>query len=599
MTFRTRTAPKSTRRRTRRSDSRRSIYLTLSFTMAILAALALLGGLFVASYYTDHGAPIAGVNGEAISKDAVRSRAAMNLALYERQIADYTTVRNQGKMTTDEYNTVLSAIQAKEAASTIFTDALTQLVNEAELRQYAAKNNIAVTDSMVNDQVQTDATIAEMRHVKVIAVAVKATPPSSTPTQADIDAAQAKIDGYRSEIQGGKKWDDVAKEANSDAANAGGSVGDLGLTTKTDLGVEPDVASAIFSLQKVNDITATIKGTDGVFRMATVTEISSSYTDPDWESAIGTASNGGEYRSLARGEATQKAVQATIEAKYISGATVQRHVLEIAVPSGYGQPGNGDEVKIRILVFSPKHDQANASTVAATDASWADAKARADAAVATLKADPSKFATMASDTTVNDDKYWQPSAGEIPWIPSDLFNATTASQQTGLGLTNVQAAVFKDGLVPGTILDPIQETTQGYIVIQFQGRRPAPDLRIAAAQFAVNGGVDFATEAKAASEAVDAPTGGDLGWVSPYQLSDVQQQAIFSTPVGRVTNMVSNNGYFIYKVLAEETRTADAAQQAKLKNVVFQRWLTDFQSNALVWKDTAAVTALNPSASAT
>jgi hypothetical protein len=63
--------------------------------------------------------------------------------------------------------------------------------------------------------------------------------------------------------------------------------------------------------------------------------------------------------------------------------------------------------------------------------------------------------------------------------------------------------------------------------------------------------------------------------------------------------MVTNNGYFIYKVLAEETRTADADQQAKLKNVVFQRWLTELQSNSLVWQDTAAVTALNPSASAT
>jgi hypothetical protein len=599
MTFRTRTAPKSTRRRTRRSDSRRAVYLTLSFTLAILSALALLGGLLIASYYADHGAPIAGVNGEAISKDAVRARASMNLALYERQIADYTTVRNQGKITTDEYNTILSSIQAKEAASTIYTDALTQLVNEAELRQYAAKNNIAITDSMVSDQVKTDATIAEMRHVKVIAVAVKATPPASTPTQADIDSAQAKMAGYLKEIQGGKKWDDVATEANSAAANAGGSVGDLGLTTQANLGVEPDLATAIFSLAKVNDITPTIKGTDGVFRMATVSEIAPAYTDADWESAIAAASNGGEYRSLARGEATQKAVQAAVEAKYISGSTVQRHVLEIAVPSGYGQPGNGDEVKIRILVFSPKHDQANASTVAATDASWADAKSRADAAVATLKADPSKFATMASDTTVNDDKYWQSDAGEIPWIPSDLFNATTASQQTGLGLTNVQAAVFKDGLAAGTILDPIQETSQGYIVVQFEGRRPAPDLRIAAIQFAVNSGVDFATEAKSASEAIDAATGGDLGWVSPYQLSAAAQQAIFNTPVGQVTNMVTNNGYFIYKVLAEETRTADAAQQAKLKNVVFQRWLTEFQSNALVWKDTAAVTALNPSASAT
>jgi parvulin-like peptidyl-prolyl isomerase len=599
MTFRTRTAPKSTRRRSRRSDSRRNVYLTLSFSMAILAALALLGGLFVASYYADHGAPIAGVNGEAISKDAVRARAAMNLALYERQIADYTTMRNQGKITTDDYNTILSSIQSKESASTIFSDATTQLINEAELRQYAAKNNIAITDAMVNAQVQKDATIAEMRHVKVIAVAVKATPPASTPTQADIDAAQAKIDGYRAEIQGGKKWDDVATEADSGSTNAGGSVGDLGLTTKADLGVEPDLASAIFSLAKVNDITPTIRGTDGVFRMATISAIAPAYTDSEWQSAIGAASSGSEYLSLARGEATQQAVQAAVEAKYISGPTVQRNVLEIAVPDGYGQPGNGDEVKIRILVFSPNHDQADAANVATTDAAWADAKSRADAAVAALKADPSKFATMASDTTVNDDKYWQANAGDIPWIPSDLFNATTASQQTGLGLTNVQAAVFADGLTPGTILDPIQETSQGYIVVQFQGRRPAPDIRIAADQFAVASGVDFATEAKNASEAVDAPTGGDLGWVSPYQLSADQQQAIFSTPIGQVTNMVADNGYFIYKVLAEETRTADADQQAKLKNVVFQRWLTELQSNSLVWQDTAAVTALNPSASAT
>ena len=85
--------------------------------------------------------------------------------------------------------------------------------------------------------------------------------------------------GYLKEIQGGKKWDDVATEANSGAANAGGSVGDLGLTTQANLGVEPDLATAIFSLAKVNDITPTIKGTDGVLRMATVSEIAPAYTE--------------------------------------------------------------------------------------------------------------------------------------------------------------------------------------------------------------------------------------------------------------------------------------------------------------------------------
>ena len=45
----------------------------------------------------------------------------------------------------------------------------------------------------------------------------------------------------------------------------------------------------------------------------------------------------------------------------------------------------------------------------------------------------------------------------------------------------------------------------------------------------------------------------------------------------------SDNGYYLYKVLAEQTRTPDAAQQAKLKKVVFQHWLTEFQANALIW----------------
>ena len=595
MTFRTRSAPRPTRRRVRRSDTRRAVYVTLAFTLAIASALALMGGVFLASYYSDHGAPIAGVNGEAISKDAVRARASLNLARYNRQIANYTTLRNQGKLTTDEYNAIASKIQTSEAVSTIYSDAETQLINEAELRQYAAQNNIAVTDQQVSAQITTDSTIPEMRYVKVIGVAVKATPPSSSPTQADIDAASAKANGYLTEIQGGKKFDDVATEANSGSSNAGGSVGDLGLTTKDDLGVEPDLSDAIFALKNPNDITAIIKGSDGVFRFATVTEIVPAFTDANWQTSVAAAANGDDYKAFARAEATQKAVQASIEAKYITGPTAQRHVVEIAVPAGYGQPGNGDEVKIRIMVFAPNHDQTNAANVATTDAAWTDAKNRATAALATLKADPSKFDSMAKDTTVNDDKYWDTSGGSIPWIPSDLFNATTASQQTGLGMTAVQAAVFAAGLAPGTILDPIQETTQGYVIVQFQGRRPAPDLRIAEAQFALNSGADFADEAKNASEAVDAPTGGDLGWVSKYQLASVQEQAVFSTPVGHVSNMVSNNGYFIYKVLEEQTRTADAAQQAKLKNVVFQRWLAELQGNALVWKDATALSAMAPS----
>lgn len=154
--------------------------------------------------------------------------------------------------------------------------------------------------------------------------------------------------------------------------------------------------------------------------------------------------------------------------------------------------------------------------------------------------------------------------------------------------------VFAPGLADGAILDPIQEPSQGYVVVKYEGRRPAPDQRIADYLLQLNSGADFSTLATQVSETSDASTGGDLGWVSPYQFSSDQQAAIFQTPVGRVSNIVNSNGYYLYKIVDEQTRTPDAAQQAKLKKVVFQRWLTELQGNSLVWQDTAAVSALAP-----
>jgi parvulin-like peptidyl-prolyl isomerase len=81
-------------------------------------------------------------------------------------------------------------------------------------------------------------------------------------------------------------------------------------------------------------------------------------------------------------------------------------------------------------------------------------------------------------------------------------------------------------------------------------------------------------------------------------LTAAQEQAIFSIPVGRVSNVVSSNGYYIYKVTDEQTRVADPDQQVKLKKVVFTAWLTEFQAKALVWKDTAALNVIAPGAAA-
>lgn len=591
MTFRTRSAPKPTRRRVRRSDTRRAIYITLTFSLAIVVALALLGGVFVSSYYTEHWAPVAGVNGQAISSDDVYARARVNMARYERQLADYATLRNQGKITSDEYSTFESTITGQEG--TAMSDALTELENELTIRQYAAKNGISVTSQQTQDQITKDGTIDEMRHVMVISVSPTPIPPAYTITADDETRAQTKAQGYLDEVNGGKAWSDVSTEATASTEGTSGSQNDLGLVTKDQMtSLDPDFRDAIFNLAKANDVTALFKGTDGSYSFATVTEIVPEFVDANWQSSVSSASNGDAFRQQAEGEAIKTAVQASIENKYITSATTQRRVLELSVSPGYGEPGDGDEVLIRMMVFSPNHDMSNASSVDPSDPAWTDALNRANAAYATLQADPTKFDSMARDTTTNDDIYWDTAGGQVPWIPADLFMDTTQSGATGLGMPSVQQAVFADGLTPGQILAPVLESNSGYVVVQFQGRRPAPDLRIAQAQFEINDGKDFATVAAQESETVDAASGAELGWVSPYQLDTPEEQAIFSVPVGSVTPMVDDNGYHIYKVIDEQTRVQDAPEQARLKDVVFQRWLAELEASSLIWTNDTRVATL-------
>jgi len=147
--------------------------------------------------------------------------------------------------------------------------------------------------------------------------------------------------GFHDEIKNGKSWTDVTTEVK---AVQGANEQDIGMTAKAGLSLEPDITEAIFGLAKPNDITDVFKGTDGIYRFATVTSISAAYADQGWQQAMS-----GDYQSFVRGLAVTQAVTDAVNKKYIDSPTVQRHVLEIAIGTGYGQPGNGDEFKISLM----------------------------------------------------------------------------------------------------------------------------------------------------------------------------------------------------------------------------------------------------------
>jgi parvulin-like peptidyl-prolyl isomerase len=592
MTFRP-PATKPTRRRTRQVDTRRAIVLNAAFGIASLAAVALLGGVLFANWYSDHGTAVGSAGGVAISKDTVRAEAAVGQARDDRILADYDTLRNQGQLSTDDYGTLTSGITSAEDPTQLYSDALKQLQENLTLAQYADKHNVSVTDADIDAQIVKDGTLPELRHVKVIGVAPEVTPPSAVATSDQLAAAQGKAQAYLDEIKAGAQWDDVF--TSSQSGGAASSTGDLGLSAQSALSLDPDFAQAIFDLKNVNDITAMFKGTDGAYRFATVTQIIPAFVDSGWKDAVDSASNSGDYRNAARAEAIKAAIQKSIESQYVTGSTASRHVLEIHVAAGYSQLGDGPEAKVKLMIFAPNHDTSSASSVDSSDPAWTEAKTRADTAYAALQQDITQFAKLALDTTTNDDPYVATQGGDLPWLPQTMFTGD-ASSQSGLGMTAVPAAIFKAGLAPG-LLAPILEPTLGYVVVDFQGVRPGPAQRIADAVLGINTGTSFGDEAAKYSETADATNGGDMGWVTHYQLSSDVEQAIFQAPVGGLTRLVSNaNGYYIFKVLAEETRTPDATQQLTLKQTVFASWLSDLEAATNTWTDSSGLTAITPTA---
>jgi hypothetical protein len=595
MTFRP-PATKQQRRRSRQGSARRSLYLNIAFGAVTVASVAVLAGVLLGYYYTDHWAPVSSVNGVAISKDDVRNRAAVNAARYQRQIDNFVIMRNQGSITADEYSSLSASLTAQLDTSSLYDEALSQLQGDLVLQQYADKNGIHVSDADVDVQIEKDATLDEMRHVKIIGVDATTTPPASSPTQKQIADAKAEAEGYLKELQQGKDWQEVYNESTAEGAigSEGYNTGDLGMVTRESLTLDPPLVDIVFAIETEGGYSSSVYDSeDGIFRIVTVTKIMPAYRDPGWVDAVGRKASGDAYRSAARAEALRAAIRDSVEAKYITGATTARHVKEIAVSPGFG--GAGTEYKLKIMVFAPNHDTAAAATLASDDPAWDDAKKRADDAYAELQAGGlDEFATLAKDTAKNDEPYFAESGGDVPWISGDIIY-DFGQGGTTLNMPALRAAVSDEELEPG-LLEPLLEPSMGYVLAYFQGSRPSPATRVATMQLQFSlGTLTFESAVAKYSEAADAHKGGDMGWVTRYMLPAEMEQAVFNTPVGGVAPTVQTSaGYWIFKVVAEEIRTPDAAEQARLKLSVWKAWVAEQTDAANIWTDQGALMSITP-----
>jgi len=116
---------------------------------------------------------------------------------------------------------------------------------------------------------------------------------------------------------------------------------------------------------------------------------------------------------------------------------------------------------------------------------------------------------------------------------------------------------------------------------------PTDAEHMKALKTAAEGGKDFAILARDNSESPSAGLGGDLGWVAKGQLADQLTNAIFATPIGKVSDVVTvaGDGTYLFKVLSEETRTPEGRQLDELKSTAFSRWYDSKKSSVVITRD--------------
>ena len=563
MTFRAR--PGSNRPRTWDERDRRTFLLNVGFGLTVIVSVLLLALAFGISWYGDHLAAAATVNGQTITKDAYQTQLKIDTFRVDYQASRIRTLLTAGLLRTADAQSRQSSIaQVQQQINTI---ALEQLIDGNIMTQLAAKQGVTVTDADVAAKLTDEATTPELRHAWMIAVQPTLAPGETVATAAEVAAAKSAAEQALNSLKAGADWATVAKAVSTDASKTQG--GDLGYIDKN-AGLDPAFVDALMAATK--DVpTDVIAGADGTFRVGRVTDIVAPAVDATLEEQVKAAGiDYGAFQQALKLEVVRQKLSDAVTATLLAPGP-QREVQEIYMQNGTSESGPS-AIRVRHILYSPNGDPANASKVPASDPAWAAAEAKANATYEKLKADPSQFDAIAR--AESDESLARTSGGKLPYLSKDdPIDPAFA------------AAIFQPGLKPGQLLAPIKSSF-GWHVIQIM-HGPTDMEWAAKLKAAAEGGQDFAALARDNSDKAEAAQGGDIGWVAKGQLAQALEDAIFSTKIGGISDpvQISGDGVYLFKVNKEETRTPDATQKDAINSSGFTSWYSQQKAGFTITRD--------------
>ncbi len=540
--------------------------LNIGFGLTVIAALLLLVLAFGVSWYNDHLAAAATVNGETISKDAFNKQLEINAFRTDYMARRLRNLLTAGHLRTADAQARQSALdQRTQNADAI---ALEQLIDGVVMADLEPGQGVTVTDTDVDAQLADEATTPELRHAWLIAVAPELAAGETQATNAEKAAAKTKAEQALADLKAGKDWETVAKSVSTDASKDQG--GDVGFIDKF-ASLDTAFVNAVMAAAK-DTPTDVIEGADGTYRIGRATEIIAPVVDATLDQQIADAGiSMDDFRAAIRRDVVRQKLNDAIVAQAIAPAP-QRKVAEIWMQTGSSETGPS-AIRVRHILYSPNHDPNNASKVDPNDPAWAEAKAKADATYAKLKADPSLFDSIAR--AESDESAAKTSGGKLPYFSTDdVIDPAFA------------AAIFAPGLQPGQLLPPVKSEF-GWHVIQVMHYPTDLEWANHLKQQIDAGTLSFADAARDNSEKAEAAQGGDIGWVGKFQLTPAIQDAIFAAPVGKISDPlnIDGDGVYLFFVSQEETRSPDAAQKASLESSAFSTWYSQQKAGYDITRD--------------
>jgi len=556
MTFRVRPVDRG---RASRDPNRRNLYMNIGFGIAVVVSILILVVVGTTTWYGQHLAAAATVDGQTINKDQFAERATVEAWRLQQQSVRIQAEVTAGRLTQAQAQARLQQIQSALQQESFVPGILEKLIDTRIQAKLAQELGITIPPEEIERRILEDKTRKEERHAWVIAVKPAVDTGKTDPTDAQKATAKKTLEDALAQIKSGAKtWEDVAKTVSTDPSKTSG--GDLGWLD-ADASEDATWQAGIFKLD-ANGVTDVIEGTDGTYRIGRVTEIAPAEVDAAWDQKMADAKvNPAAYRAAIESEAIRQALDDRAVADAAKSGP-QRRVAEIYIKAP-ATPPLDKAVKVRHILYSPKDDAQGASALPSNDPTWTEAELSAKKAYAAIQADPKQFDVLArteSDETqdLGDDG----TGGKLPYFdPTSQIDQAFSDQ------------IFKAGLTPGTLLPPFRSSF-GWHVVQIMYFPPDNEEMKKLKDQASAAGADFGQLARDFSEGPKAGKGGEIGWVAKGQLDDRLTTAIFAAQMGGLSDIVdiADDGLYLFKVLEEKTAEPDADQLKTIKANAFANW---------------------------